>query len=165
MPILDELKRYSPALTIFSAFMVAGSFMGTMEQSEYTAVGLVLFFSGFLGIFWCLIDAIKMYWLHHPSSKWRGKSIAIEILNVLSIALLATIGTAIIFVFYFLGVLSITVRSPFSLIIQFYGLIFIYVLFSAIMLRYYFVLAIVEIKRVISEKLKKKKRAKSKKRT
>jgi len=55
---LEHLRNYQPALTVFSAFMIAGSFLynsglNSTPQALQLAAGLI-FFGGFYGILWII---------------------------------------------------------------------------------------------------------------
>ncbi|MFW6121660.1 MAG: hypothetical protein ACOC80_12305 [Petrotogales bacterium] len=52
--ILKSFNTYMPALTVFSAFIISGSFL--VNVSHYDDIGLGLFVSGFMGIFWSILD-------------------------------------------------------------------------------------------------------------
>ncbi len=47
---IDDLREYSPLITLFSSFIVAGSIVA--QEAEYSIAGNLLFISGLFGIVW-----------------------------------------------------------------------------------------------------------------
>ncbi|AGK60960.1 hypothetical protein Asulf_00956 [Archaeoglobus sulfaticallidus PM70-1] len=123
---LDILNKYASVIAIFSAFMVAGSFLidttyfknATNEDSNpfnktFALVGAFLFVSGFAGIFLVLVDSLAKYLDRFEKLQ--------KMLSFISVVLLSGIATVTFFSIYYLIKTAYNSKDLLSLSFKLFG--------------------------------------------